>query len=71
VLTVQDDGSAIAVVGNVDRGKSKVALTVFPNGSALVDIEGEGSAKMAVPVDQPPNLEIIDRSGKVVFQAVR
>jgi hypothetical protein len=72
-LTVGTDGGAAVRLGGQGQGKSKTMMLAAPNGTAgIYAVSGDGGMVVInSKLGQSPNIEVMDKSQRVIFQAVR
>ena len=73
-LTVTADGVAAVLVGDPKgQGKPRTRMVAAPNGSAgIYAVSGDGGMVIInSKLGQSPNIEVFDKSQRVLFQAVR
>ena len=72
-LTVTTDGAAAVLVGDPKgQGKPRTRMVAAPNGSAgIYAVSGGGTVIIDSKASQSPNIEVYDKTQRVLFQAVR
>ena len=73
-LSVATDGGAVVRLGDQKgQGKSKTMMLAHPNGTAgIYAVSGDGGMVVInSKLGQSPNIEVFDKSQRVLFQAVR
>ena len=72
-LTIAADGGAAVRLGGQGQGKSKTMMLAAPNGTAgIYAVSGDGGMVVInTKLGQSPNIEVKDKSQRVLFQAVR
>ena len=72
-LTVTTDGVAAILVGDPKgQGKPRTRMVAAPNGSVgIYAVSGGGTVIIDSKPGQSPNIEVYDKTQRVLFQAVR
>ena len=72
-LSVTADGVAAVLVGDAKgQGKPKTRMVAAPNGSAgIYAVSGGGTVIIDSKPGRSPNIEVYDKTQRVLFQAVR
>lgn len=72
-LTVTTDGAAAVLVGDPKgQGKPRTRMVAAPNGSVgIYAVSGGGTVIIDSKPGRSPNIEVYDKTQRVLFQAVR